>query len=407
MRHNETQWMCAGLVSKTGRNRWRYKFFLRLHRQHWQLSHSSFLLFQRKMRKKDYYEFLIFLNDWNPCQTNKHDGLCQLKHFVQRPRAIRRGMLIFVRDLKYETNTSMFSFFCKNVFLLFKAQRMTRLPGNGNDRTHNTGVYFSTSVNHWANRCVHRIMTCPEWVTWSVAMKYQNESYPEITGINDDKCWQTTKISDDNKHAARTQTGNSTADYSDWLLVELTWQWTHTLQTRNEEPTSSMVDVQKALKINVDMTPNIADEEPTSTVDAQKALKIDVDMTTNTHFADKEWRTNKQHKLTHRKHWRLMLTWQWTHTLQTKNEEPTSSMVDVQKVLKIDVDMTPNTHTMHLCIADEPTSTVDNAQKNNLDNENMNMPKTDWQTGKKSGVQQWKIPKNWSFWVQRTFNEYK
>ncbi len=284
-------------------------------------------------------------------------------------------MLIFVRDLKYEINTSMFSFFCKNVFLLFKAQRMTRLPGNGNDRTHNTGVYFSTSVNHWANRCVHRIMTCPEWVTWSVAMKYQNESYPEITGINDDKCWQTTKISDDNKHAARTQTGNSTADYSDWLLVELTWQRTHTLQTRNEEPTSSTVDAQKALKIDVDMTLNIADKEPTSMVDAQK------------------------------KRWRLMLTWHDNeHTLcrwGTKNQQAARWMR--RKCWR---SMSTWHQTLcHLCIADEPTSMVDNAQKNNLDNENMNMPKTDWQTGK--NLQQRKILKNWSFRVQRTFNEYK
>ncbi len=158
-----------------------YEFSLRLHRQHWQLSHSSFLLFQRKMRKKTYYEFWIFLNDWNPRQMNKHDGSCQLKHFTQWPRAIRRWMLIFVRDLKYETNTSMFSFFCKNVFMLFKAQWMTRFPRNGNDndstRCGNHRVItqgFILALRQITEQIVvfHRITTCPEvrW-TWSVATR--------------------------------------------------------------------------------------------------------------------------------------------------------------------------------------------------------------------------------------------
>ncbi len=46
------------------------------------------------------------------------------------------------------------------------------------------------------------------------------------------------------------------------------------------------MDAQKALKIDVDMTTNIAHEE---------SAEDDVDMTTNTHFADEERRTNKQH----------------------------------------------------------------------------------------------------------------
>ncbi len=39
----------------------------------WVICH--FYCFKEK-QEKNYYEFLIFLNDWNPCQMNKHDGSC-------------------------------------------------------------------------------------------------------------------------------------------------------------------------------------------------------------------------------------------------------------------------------------------------------------------------------------------
>ncbi len=97
------------------------------------------------------------------------------------------------------------------------------------------------------------------------------------------------------------------------LKMMLTWQQTHTLQMRNKEPASSMVD-------------------------AQKALKIDVNMTTNTHFADEERRTSKQH--------------------------------GVQKALKIGVDMTMNIAHYALQMRNQQTNKHGGQR---ADNKNMNM----------------------------------
>ena len=203
-----------------------------------------------------------------------------------------------------------------------------------------------------------------------------------------------------------------------------------------------------------------------------------VDMT-NTHFANEERRTNKQHggrtesaedwcwhdneHCTQRKRWRLCVDEHThrcqhdkrTHTLQTRNEEPTRWMrrkrwrsmstwqtnthfadeerrTNTVDVLKIDVNTT-NEHTLcrwgtknqqaawcaesaedwwvltqhrtlHTMHKEPTTSTVDNVQTMRT----WTCAKTDWQTGKKTfGVQQWMIPKNWSFRVQNVEWEQK
>ena len=133
----------------------------------------------------------------------------------------------------------------------------------------------------------------------------------------------------------------------------------------DEEPTSSLVDVQKALKIDVDTTTNIAHEE---------SAEDDVDMTTNTHFADEERRTSKQH--------------------------------GAQKVLKIGVDTTTNIAHYALQTRNQQTNKHGGQR---ADNENMNMCQNGLADRKKTDLLECNNERYQRTEVSeyKTWNEYK